>query len=62
MAGKKMTIEEGFSQLGDIMNKMEDENISLEESFELYDKGLKLVKELKGKLDDTEKKIITLEE
>ena len=37
-------------------------NISLEESFQLYGKGIEMIKQLKEKLDATEKKIIVLEE
>ena len=59
---EKMTIEQGFCRLADIMEKMEGEEVSLEESFRLYNKGMKLVKQLKEKLDDTEKKLIVLEE
>ena len=45
---KKMTIDQGFD--------------SLEESFQLYGKGIEMIKQLKEKLDATEKKIIVLEE
>ena len=34
----------------------------LEESFQLYGKGIEMIKQLKEKLDATEKKIIVLEE
>ncbi|MCI8718063.1 MAG: exodeoxyribonuclease VII small subunit [Lachnospiraceae bacterium] len=59
---EKMTIEQGFDKLGEIMERMEETDISLEESFRLYNKGIKLVKQIKEKLDDTEKKLIVLEE
>lgn len=52
---EKMTIEQGFDKLGEIMERMEETDISLEESFRLYNKGIKLVKQIKEKLDDTEK-------
>lgn len=59
---KKMTIDQGFEQLGEIMSQMEKEEISLEESFDLYHKGITIVKQLREKLDETEKKIIVLNE
>lgn len=59
---EKMTIDRGFDNLEEILEKMESDKISLEESFQLYNKGIKLVKQLKDKLDDTEKKLIVLEE
>lgn len=58
----KMTIEQGFGKLGEIIERMEETDISLEESFRLYNRGIKLVKQIKEKLDDTEKKLIVLEE
>ena len=59
---KKMTIDQGFDSLEEIIEKMEYDNISLEESFQLYGKGIEMIKQLKEKLDATEKKIIVLEE
>lgn len=59
---EKMTIEQGFSRLGELIEKMEETDISLEESFRLYNKGIKLIKQIKEKLDDTEKKLIVLEQ
>ena len=59
---KNLTIEEGFEQLSDIMGKIEAHDVSLEESFAMYHKGIKLVKQLKDKLDDTEKKLMILED
>ena len=59
---KKMTIDQGFDSLEEIIEKMESDNISLEESFQLYGKGIEMIKQLKEKLDATEKKIIVLEE
>lgn len=58
----ELKIEQGFESLEEIIEKMESDKISLEESFQLYKKGIKLVKQLKDKLDDTEKKLILLEE
>ena len=59
---KKMTIDQGFDSLEEIIEKMESDNISLEESFQLYGPGIEMIKQLKEKLDATEKKIIVLEE
>lgn len=54
---KKETIEEGFAKLNDILNKMDDSEVSLEETFELYNNGLKIVKELNGKISEVESKL-----
>lgn len=57
-----VTIEEGFKELNDIIMKMDKVDISLEESFELYDKGLKLVKKCNEKIEKIEQKIQTVNE
>lgn len=59
---KDITIDDGFETLKEILDKLDDDNISLEDSFELYDQGLKMVKKINDKLDETEKKIIILNE
>ena len=59
---KKMTIDQGFDSLEEIIEKMESDNISLEESFQLYGKGNEIIKKRKEKRGATEKKINVLEE
>lgn len=58
MAGKKkLTIEENFAQLEEVLGKMDSKEVGLMESFELYNKGLTMVKELNEQLDEIEQKI-----
>ena len=59
---KDMTMEEAFDALKELLEKMESDELSLEESFGLYEQGLALVKTCNEKLDAIEKKIIVLEE
>jgi exodeoxyribonuclease VII small subunit len=54
---KKMSIEESFEYLDGILEKMEDEDISLEDSFALYEKGMKALKETSAAIDEVEKKV-----
>lgn len=54
---KEKTIEEGFAQLSDILNKMDDSDVSLEETFELYNDGIKIVKELNDRISQVESKL-----
>ena len=54
---KEKTIEEGFTQLSDILNKMDDSDVSLEETFELYNDGIKIVKELNDRISQVESKL-----
>ena len=59
---EKMTIEEGFEKLTDILNNMDEEGVSLENSFKLYNDGLDVVKELTGRLQETEQKLNIINE
>ena len=59
---KTTTIEEGFEMLSEILNKMDEEGVSLEDSFKLYNDGLAIVKELNGKLEETEQKLSVVNE
>lgn len=56
------TIEEGFEKLNTILSKMDSSDVSLEETFELYNAGLKLVKELNEKLSEVESKLTIVNE
>ena len=57
-----MKLEEKFEQINDIMSKLEDNNISLDESYKIYTKGMKLIKECSDNLDKMEKEITVIKE
>ncbi len=59
---KEKNIEETFRDLEEIIKKLESGESSLEESFQYYETGMKLVKSCNDKIDKVEKKIIVLEE
>ncbi len=59
---KPVKIEEAFSRLDEIIEKLEGGELSMEESFALYGEGLSLVKSCRGSIDETEKKLKILEE
>lgn len=59
---KERTIEETLKDLEELIKKLESGESSLEESFEYYEAGMKLVKSCNDKIDKVEKKIIVLEE
>ena len=48
---KELTIEESFARLDEMVKKMDSEDISLEESFRLYEEGMKLLLAVGGKID-----------
>jgi len=54
---KKPGIEENFSRLDEILEKLESEDTTLEESFRLYEEGMELVKACGASIDRVEKKL-----
>lgn len=54
---KSPSLEETFLQIEDIIDKMENQDISLEESFSLYQQGIGKLKECNQLLDAVEKKM-----
>ena len=65
MAKKKtddMTVEEGFAALEEVLEKLEDPESTLEESFALYKNGVELLKRCNDMIDRVEKQIELLNE
>lgn len=58
----EQTLETVFEQLDEIVGKLEGENVSLEESFQLYHNGVDLLKVCNEKIDTIEKKMLILDE
>ena len=54
---KNIQIEDAFNQLSDIVTDIEKDNISLEETIELFDKGIDLIEICQNKLKNAEKKV-----
>ena len=55
-------IEDNFEHLEDIISKMQSDRKTLEQSFELYNKGLSLVQDCNNQIDKIEKQIKIIEE
>ncbi|HIU75429.1 MAG TPA: exodeoxyribonuclease VII small subunit [Candidatus Pelethocola excrementipullorum] len=61
MAEKKaLTLEESFVELDKMVDQLESPDISLEESFQVYKKGMELLKECNSKIDTVEKKMLQM--
>ena len=60
MAEKQITLEEAFSELERVTKQLEDPNISLEDSFLIYQKGMQLLKYCNESIDKVEKKVLGL--
>lgn len=56
------TLEEMFEQLDEIVKQLEGAEVPLEESFQLYHKGMELLKACNEKIDAVEKKMLILDE
>ena len=53
----KLTYEESYEKLEEILMKLESKNTSLDESLSLYEEGIKLFKHCNKLLEDAELKI-----
>ena len=51
------TVEEGFTILDETVKRLSDEDISLEDSFSEFEKGMKVLKLVNDKIDRVEKKV-----
>lgn len=59
---KGLTLEQTFEKLEETIGKLEQEEISLEESFQLYKEGMNLVKSCNDRIDKVEKEVLKLNE
>lgn len=60
MDEKEMNFEELMKKLEEITNKLEKESLSLDDSVELFEQGMKISKECNSKLENAEKRITIL--
>ena len=54
------TLEETLSQIEEIIRQMEESEVSLETSFQLYQQGVEKLKTCNMMLDEVEKKMLVL--
>ena len=54
---QELSIEESFERLERILAEMEDEKTGLEDSFRLYEEGVRLLKHAEESVDRVEQKI-----
>ncbi|MCR5527065.1 MAG: exodeoxyribonuclease VII small subunit [Lachnospiraceae bacterium] len=59
---KELTIEEGFKHLDEAVKKMDSDDITLEESFAVYEKAMQVLKSTREKIDEVEKKVMVVNE
>ena len=59
---EEKTLEEAFTELDVLAEKLEDRETSLEDSFRFYRQGMELLKFCSEKLDTVEKKMLQINE
>ena len=59
---KKENLEKMFKDLEELIGKMENEEITLEQTFDLYNNGMELLKKCNLSIDEVEKKVLVLDE
>ena len=56
------SLEENFSTLEELIGQLEDEDISLEDAFTAYSKGMQVLKQCSEQIDRVEKQVMKLNE
>lgn len=59
---KKQTLEDAFTQLETVIERLEAEDISLEDSFKAYSEGMELLQFCNASIDRVEKKVLKMNE
>lgn len=59
---KKENLEEMFQDLERVIKDMENSDVTLEQSFDLYNRGMNILKECSRTIDEVEKKVLVLDE
>lgn len=54
------SLEETFQEISSIIEKMQKREVTLEESFSLYEQGIRRLKLCNDKIDNVEKKMLLL--
>lgn len=57
MEEKELTIEESFAEIETILNKLESNEVTLEDSFLLYQSGMKQIKHCNDLMNTVEQKV-----
>ena len=58
---KELTLEEALEKLEETIEKLQAEDITLEDSFKEYKQGMEILKYCSDKIDRVEKKVLKIE-
>lgn len=59
---KALPLEEAFAQIEEVIAHLETEEITLEESFQEYNRGMQLLQHCNSAIDRVEKKVLQINE
>lgn len=59
---QKFSLEEAFGQLEEVIAHLETEEITLEESFREYNRGMRLLQQCNTAINQVEKKVLQINE
>lgn len=59
---EEQTLEEAFASLDELIEILEDKETSLEDSFQVYQKGMELIKKCSEKIEHVETKVLLMNE
>ena len=59
---KELKLEEALDRIDALLNQMGDKDVSLEETFRLYQEGMRLLKNCSEQIDSVEKQMIQIDE
>ena len=59
---KQLSLEENFARLESVMERLEREDIPLEEAFRAYSEGMAVLKQCSDQIDRVEKQVLKLNE
>ena len=57
-----LTLDEAFGQVEAVLDRLEAEDTTLENSFQMYQEGMRLLKICNDKIDRVEKQILVMDE
>ncbi len=57
---KKLSFEDSLKRLEEIVERLEDDDLGLEESLELFEEGMELARVCGRRLDEAEKRVTLL--
>lgn len=59
---QELSLEEAFAQIEDVIAHLETEEITLEEAFQEYNRGMRLLQHCNSAIDRVEKKVLQINE